>query len=89
MINWVVSATLAVLAVSMALVLLRLFLGPSTIDRVLALDTLATNFVAFLVVLSIRLGTDLYIEGALVLSVLAFVGTVAISKFLMRGRIIE
>lgn len=77
------------LGLSMALTLYRLLVGPATIDRVLALDTLATNFVALLVLLSIRFATDLYLEGALVISVLAFVGTVAIAKYLMRGRIIE
>lgn len=77
------------LGLSMALTLYRLLVGPATVDRVLALDTLATNFVALLVLLSIRFGTDLYLEGALVISVLAFVGTVAIAKYLMRGRIIE
>lgn len=77
------------LGLSMALTLYRLLVGPATIDRVLALDTLATNFVALLVLLSIRFATDLYFEGALVISVLAFVGTVSIAKFLMRGRIIE
>ena len=77
------------LGLSMALTLCRLLVGPATIDRVLALDTLATNFVALLVLLSIRFATNLYFEGALVISVLAFVGTVAIAKYLMRGRIIE
>jgi multicomponent K+:H+ antiporter subunit F len=87
--DWVITVTLFVLGLSMALIVHRLLVGPATIDRVLALDTLATNFVAVLVVLSIWLKTDLYLEGALVISVLAFVGTVVISKYLMRGRIIE
>lgn len=87
--DWVLMVTLSVLSLSMVLIVHRLLAGPATIDRVLALDTLATNFVAVLVVLSILLETDLYLEGALVIAVLAFVGTVVISKYLMRGRIIE
>lgn len=89
MMETVLTVALTTLGVSMALVVYRLIIGPATVDRVLALDTLATNFIAFLVILSIRLRTDLYLEGALVLAVLAFVSTVAISKYLMRGRIIE
>ena len=89
MMDTVVTGALIVLGISMALILYRLVIGPATVDRVLALDTLATNFIAFVVVLSIRLQTELFLEAVLVLAVLAFVGTVAISKYLMRGRIIE
>jgi multicomponent K+:H+ antiporter subunit F len=77
------------LSVSMALCLYRLLVGPDIVDRLLALDTISTNLLAFLVVLSIRLNTELYLESVLVLAVLAFVGTVALAKYLVRGRIIE
>jgi len=89
MLAWIVDATLIGIGVSLSLILFRLLRGPTTIDRVLAFDTLATNIIALLVVLSIRLETALYLEAILVLAVLAFVGTTAISKYLMRGRIID
>ncbi len=85
----VVGVTLVGLGVSIALCLWRLLIGPDVVDRLLALDTIAINAVAFLVVLSIRLGTEAYLEAVIVLALLAFVGTVAIAKALMRGRIIE
>ena len=59
------------------------------VDRLLALDTITVNVIAVLVVLSIRLGTDVYLDSVLVLALLGFVGTVTIAKALMRGRIIE
>jgi multicomponent K+:H+ antiporter subunit F len=73
----------------MTLCLYRLLIGPDTVDRLLALDTISTNVIAMVVVLSIRLGTAVYMESVLVLALLSFVGTVAISKYLMRGKIIE
>ena len=85
----VVALTLAGLTLSLALCLYRLLIGPAVVDRLLAFDTIATNVIAFLVVLSIQLQTDVYLESVLVLALLAFVGTVAIAKALMRGRIIE
>jgi multicomponent K+:H+ antiporter subunit F len=42
-----------------------------------------------LVLLGIRFGTGLYFEAALVIAMLGFVGTVALSKFLLRGDIVE
>ncbi len=77
------------LAVSIGLCLYRLVVGPATVDRVLALDTIATNVIAFLVVFSIQTGTQVFLDAVLALALLAFVGTVAIAKALMRGRIIE
>jgi len=77
--------------VSTALVLSfwRLLVGPSTPDRILALDTLYVNTVALLVLLGIHLGSNLYFEAALLIAMIGFVGTVALSKYLTRGDIIE
>lgn len=85
----VTSFVMGGLAVSLALCLYRVIVGPAVVDRLLALDTVATNVLAFLVVLSIHTRTSLYLESVLVLALLAFVGTTTIAKALMRGRIIE
>ena len=67
----------------------RLLRGPSTPDRILALDTLYVNAIAILMLLGIMLGTSLYFEAALVIALLGFVGTVALARFVLRGDIIE
>jgi multisubunit Na+/H+ antiporter MnhF subunit len=85
----VIAIVLGGLAVSLSLCVYRLLLGPAVVDRLLALDTIATNVIAILAVLSIYLRTEVYLEAVLVLALLAFVGTVAIAKALMRGRIFE
>lgn len=85
----VTAITVSGLAISLALCLWRLLVGPATVDRLLALDTMTINVIALLAVLSIHLDTDVYMGAILVLGLLGFVGTVAIAKALMRGRIIE
>jgi multicomponent K+:H+ antiporter subunit F len=67
----------------------RLLIGPSTPDRILALDTLYVNTLALLVLLGIHLGSNLYFEAALLIAMIGFVSTVALCKFLTRGDIIE
>lgn len=67
----------------------RLLRGPGVPDRILALDTLYINTLALLVLLGVYLGTDVYFEAALVIAMLGFVGTVVLSKFLLRGDIAE
>jgi multicomponent K+:H+ antiporter subunit F len=77
--------------VSAALLLsfLRLWHGPSQPDRILALDTLYVNTLALLVLLGIHLRSNLYFEAALLIAMIGFIGTVALSKYLTRGDIIE
>jgi multicomponent K+:H+ antiporter subunit F len=74
---------------AMALNLWRLWRGPDTVDRLLALDTLAINAIALLVLFGIRAGSDVYFEAALIIAVMGFVGTAALCKYLLRGDIIE
>ncbi|MEJ2405908.1 MAG: monovalent cation/H+ antiporter complex subunit F [Candidatus Thiodiazotropha sp.] len=60
--------------------LVRLILGPTTPDRVIAADTLAVMTTSGLVVLSALLGSALYLDVALVYGTLAFIGVVAIAR---------
>ena len=67
----------------------RLFLGPGLADRILALDTLYINTLALLVLLGIQWGNEVYFEAALMIAMVGFVGTVVLSKYLLRGDIVE
>lgn len=79
---------LAATALAMAIGSWRAFRGPSSTDRVLAIDTLYVNAVALVVALGIRLGTGLLFEAALIVALLGFVSTVALSRFLSRGDVL-
>ena len=89
MLRLALDVSLAMVALSMALCFIRLTLGPSLPDRVLALDTLAINAIAILIVLGLRGATSVYFEIALLIAMLGFVGTVAFAKYLLRGNIFE
>jgi multicomponent K+:H+ antiporter subunit F len=80
---------LAVVALSMLLCFVRMAAGPTLPDRILALDTLYINAIAFLVVFGVRSGSAVYFEAALLIAMMGFVGTVALAKYLLRGDIIE
>ena len=67
----------------------RLLRGPALPDRILALDTLYVNTIALLVLFGIQHDTQLLFEAALVVALLGFVGTVALSKYVTRGDVIE
>lgn len=80
---------LILVGAAFALSLWRAVRGPSTPDRILALDTLSVDAVAFLVLLGIRLDSSLYFEAGILIAMFGFVGTVAYCKYLLRGDIIE
>lgn len=82
---------IAFILVSIALILsfIRLVMGPDLPDRILALDTLYINSIALLILLGIYLNSALYFESALLIAVMGFIGTLALSKYLMRGDIME
>jgi multicomponent K+:H+ antiporter subunit F len=89
MLSAALSIALGLVAGALGLSLWHLLRGPSAPDRILALDTLYIDAIALIVLLGIRLGSDLYFEAALLIALMGFVGTVALCKYLLRGDIIE
>ncbi len=89
MLTTAITIALFLLGLAIALNLWRLVIGPSLPDRILALDTMYINAIALLVLFGIYEGSILYFEAALLIAVMGFVGTVALSKYLFRGDIIE
>ena len=67
----------------------RLLRGPTSVDRVLALDTLYVSLVALVLLLGMRWHTQLLFEAALIVALLGFVGTVALARYLSRGDVME
>jgi multicomponent K+:H+ antiporter subunit F len=74
---------------AMALNLWRMAIGPTRPDRILALDTLSINTIALIMLLDVALGSVIYLEAALILAMMGFVGTVALCKFILSGDIME
>ncbi len=89
MLETVLPIAFAILGVSILLSFMRLIKGPDLPDRILALDTLYINAIALVVLLGLHLGSALYFEAALLIAVMGFVGTIALSKYLLRGDIME
>ena len=76
-------------ALALALNLFRLLTGPTTSDRILALDTMVINTIALIILFCVSEQSATYFEAALLLAMVGFVGTVAYCKFILRGDIVE
>lgn len=77
------------LVAGQVLSMVRLVLGPTPGDRILALDTMVINAIGLVVLLGIYQGVQIYFEVSLLIAMLGFVSTIALARFLLRGDIIE
>ncbi len=77
------------IVVAQIMSMIRLVIGPSVGDRILALDTMVVNAIGLIVLLGIAQGTRIYFEVTLIIAMLGFVSTVAYARFVLRGDIIE
>jgi multicomponent K+:H+ antiporter subunit F len=77
------------LAFGQIMSMVRLVMGPTPADRILALDTMVINALGLVLVLGIQQGVQIYFEVALLIAMLGFVSTVALARFILRGDIIE
>ena len=69
------------MAGAMAIMLARLFAGPTIYDRVLAANSFGTKTVLFLLVFSAIAGRQDAIDIALLYALMNFIATIAILKF--------
>ena len=89
MLNIAFMIVFSAMGIAFVLCLWRLIVGPDLPDRILALDTLYVNAVSFLIVLGIRNQSPILFEAALLIALMGFVGTVALTRFLARGDVID
>ena len=89
MFHFILQLSLVFIAISMLILIYRVIKGPSIPDRVIALDAIGTNLICMIAILSILLDTSMFLEVILLIGILSFTGTVAFSKFLEKGEIIE
>lgn len=74
---------------ALAVSIYRVARGPGWGDRIVALDFLGVNVALLVVVLAVRTGFGGFLDAALIISILGFLTTVALSRYLLTGRVIE
>ncbi|AVZ86630.1 monovalent cation/H+ antiporter subunit F [Acinetobacter sp. WCHA45] len=86
---YALAISLVAITISMFLCLTRMIIGPSVVDRLLALDTLFLNATCLIVVLGIYWASTNVFEGALLVAMLGFVSTVALARYFTTGHVID
>ena len=83
-VQWLATAGIVTLGVGIALCLARIVRGPALADRAVAADVLGVQLIGVVILLTLRDGTLLFIDGILILSLLGFAGTIAVAQFIAR-----
>lgn len=83
---WAIYVTLGILGLSILASLFRVLRGPSLADRVVALELVAFLAMGFITCYAVFADQDTFIDAALVLGLLAFLGTVAVARYIERVR---
>lgn len=77
---------LPILTISVLLVFIRLFKGPTVVDRVIALDLIITIGIGIITVYSIRQEQEVLLDVAIILALIAFLGTIAFSYYIEKQK---
>jgi len=78
-----VNITLGILTLAFLLTVVRIILGPTLPDRVLALDMLVSIGIGYVAVIAVKTGFTLYLDIAIALGLVGFLATVAFARFVL------
>lgn len=89
MISTILLISLILFGIAILITFIRIIIGPTLPDRVIAMDVIGVNLISAIAIISIVFHTRAFYDVILVLGILAFISTISFSKFLERGVVIE
>jgi multicomponent Na+:H+ antiporter subunit F len=85
--NILINVTLGLLILAMFLTFGRLVRGPSLPSRVVALDMMGSLAVGIIAVYAVATRQTIFLDVAIVLALIAFLGTVAFAYYVEKGEL--
>jgi multicomponent Na+:H+ antiporter subunit F len=79
-----VNIALVMILLGLAVAFIRLAIGPSLADRVVALDMMTISIIAFCGVFAILVDDPSFLDVAIVLALVGFLATVALARYIER-----
>ena len=82
--NGAILISFVLIALLLAIAFLRLTLGPTLADRVVALDMMTTLIIAVCGVVAVQTAVTAFLDVAIVLALVGFLATVALARYAER-----
>lgn len=89
MLNISLNIALIAMSISILVCFVRVLKGPTMADRIVALDTIGITLIGIIGVIMIIHQTIAYSDVILVIAILAFIGSVALAKFIEGGVVFD
>lgn len=83
MIELATDIAFGLLGIAMIFALVRLILGPTLADRILALDVANTVGIGLIAVFAVHVQQSLYVDVAISLALVGFVATISFARYLL------
>lgn len=80
--NYLIYVVMPILCMAVILVFIRFVRGPQIVDRVISLDLIITIGVGIIGIFSIISKKSSFLDDAMILALIAFLGTIAFSYYL-------
>jgi multicomponent Na+:H+ antiporter subunit F len=80
--NTMMILSFSALLMALVITLFRLVRGPSSSDRIISLDLVASVVMGFILLYSVLVNKGIYFDIAIVISLISFIGTISISIYL-------
>lgn len=84
--QWSTLIALIMLGLALLISVVRIIVGPTLADRVLALDLMTVIAMGFVGAIAIRTGQVLYLDIAIALALLGFLATIAFARYVLTRR---
>ena len=85
----VLTIALICIILTIILTLYRILRGPTWGDRIAALDFLSTVIAVLIVIIALLRGQAAFLDVALIVSILGFLSTVALARYLLGGKVMQ
>lgn len=81
MVNTILLISLAIIALSIVIVLIRFIIGENSIDRVIAFDVMTVSSISMIAIIAYLAQRVIYLDVALVYGLLSFLAVIIIAKY--------
>lgn len=85
--DWTSLIALVLLAAALLISVVRIVIGPTLADRVMALDLLTVLALGFIGAVAVRTGLTLYLDIAIAVALLGYLATIAFARYILRKAI--
>lgn len=85
--NFWLEVLLTIMAFSLTICFVRLYLGPNPPNRTVAFDTITSHAIGIFALLAMRSKAAALLDAAIVTAVLGFVGTVMLARYIEQSNL--